>query len=95
MDSFSASFEQVKEKIEETHLKSIQNMESCSQIERDLSQVSENVNMLYKDVVPKNEFIGLRIQVNEMKYMLMEIIAALKKESKEDKPEDSKGDEDS
>ena len=81
------SFEQVKEKIEETHRQSSQNMESCSRIERNLSRVSCNM-------VPLEEFNGLRVQVNEMNYMLMKIVAALQKESKEGKPADSKVDED-
>ena len=36
--------------------------------------------------VPKEEFNELRNQVNEMKHMLIKIMAALEKESKEDKP---------
>ena len=70
----SESFEQVKDKIDETHRQSSQNMESCSRIEDDLNE--------------------LRSQVNKMNNMLMKIMAALKIESKEDKPADSKADED-
>ena len=67
--AIAISFEQVKDKIEETRRQSSQNMEQVS-----------------NKMVPKEEFNELRNQVNEMKDMLIKIMTALEKESKEDKP---------
>ena len=42
----------------------------------------------------ESDLSRIKMQVNEMKFMLMAVIAPLTKERKEDKPEDSKRDED-